>query len=166
MSEETREFVADEPPEYAGIRPTGHYLMLLLRAAVVDDGRGGPWLYVYRTNTPGGAVVYTHHLSTAAAVESYSENRAVMLSGDEALAFTLSYDWPSLTDPTVAELRALGTFAVELEHVDMWAEWRSVWVRDFAGRDKARAKRAAAVRRDATAVRRALAERWLQTPAE
>ena len=166
MSDETRELGADEPPEYAAIRPTGHYLMLLLRAAVVDDGRGGPWLYVYRTRTPGGATVYTHHLSTSAVVDSYSENRAVMLSGDEALAFVDAYEWPSLIDPTVAELRALGTFAVELEHIDMWAEWRSVWVRDFAGRDKARAKRAPSVRRDATAVRRALAEQWLRTPAE
>lgn len=156
----------EDPPQYAAIRPTGHYLMLLLRAAVAEDGRGGPWLYIYRTATPGGATVYTHHLSTAAAIESYSESRAVMLSGDEALAFAEAYDWPSITDPTVAELRALGTFAVELEHIHMWAEWRAVWLRDYAARDKARAKRGPAVREAARGLRRRLAEQWLRTPTE
>lgn len=165
MSDQTHE-LGDEPPEYAGIRPGGHYLMLLLRAAVIDDGRGGPWLYVYRTNTTGGAPVYTHHLSTSAAVDSYSESRAVMLSGDESLAFAAAHEWPSITDPTVAELRALGTFAVELENVQMWAGWRSAWLADFAGREKARTKRGPSVRRAANGLRRSLAEQWLQTPAE
>lgn len=167
MSEETRELVADEPPEYAGIRPTGHYLMLLLRAAVVDDGHGGPWLYVYRTRTAGGALVYTHHLSTSVTgLDAYSENRAVMLSGDEALGFAAEHRWPSITDPTVAELRALGTYAVQVERIDQWAEWHSAWIPGHVSRRQARAERAARARAAARGLRWVLAEQWLQIPTE
>lgn len=168
MSENTKPAdVGDAPPEYAGIRPSGHYLMLMLRAAVVDDGRGGPWLYVYRTATAGGTPLYTHHISTHPPL-AYSEQRAVMITGDEVLGFAAEHAWPSVTDPSAAELRALSTYAVECERIDQWAMWPLDWHRDHMAPERRKARRAR--RRDARAYARrlrwTLAETWLRAPAE
>lgn len=170
MSEETTQLVGDEPPEYAAIRPSGHYLMLLLRAAVADDGHGGPWLYVYRTATPGGSPIYTHHITTSTITrETYStESRALMISGDDALAFAAENRWPatSIVDPTVAELRALGTYAVEAEQLEQWHVWHSAWIRGESQRTTARDARAARARAAARGLRWLLAEQWLRIPTE
>lgn len=157
----------DEPPEYLGLRPSGHYLMLLLRAAVVEDGEGGPWLYLYRTTTPGGAPVYTHHIATTTAgLSAYSESRVLMLSGLEALGFAAEHKWPSITDPSVAELRALGTYAVEAGRIDQWAEWRSAWLQAEASRKTQRRERRERAGAAARALRWTLAEQWLRRPTE
>ena len=164
MSEEKEH---DAPPEYAGIRPTPHYLMLLLRAAVVDDGHGGPWLYIYCSSTTGGATIYTHHIVTKpGALASYSAHRALMISGTEALGFAAEHKWASITAPSVAELRALGTYAVEAERIDEWATWRSAWLQAWGARHAQRLDRAKRAEAAARGLRWALAETWLRKPAE
>lgn len=152
-------------PEYAAIRPSGHYLMLLVRAALADDGRGGPWLTVMKTHTPAGTPLFTHHISVAP-TDFYSTRRLVMLTGDEALAHTARAGWRSLTSPTTAELRALGTYAVELHGAHHWAlhyrEWAAAYcdVQQTAYREGT----TNAIAGEARGVRWQAAEQWLKQP--
>lgn len=167
MSEDTQD--RGQPAEYAGIRPTPHYLMLLLRSAVVDDGRGGPWLGVCRNEVSGGLPLYTHHIHTHhpdVFPFAYSDRRAVMLSGDEALAFAAEHEWRSLTDPTAADLRALARYAVEAEQLDQWAESPADWMTGHPARAAERHERRENARAAARGLRWMLAEQWLRTPAE
>lgn len=154
-----------QQPEYAAIRPAGHYLMLLVRAALADDGRGGPWLTIMKTHTPNGSELYTHHISVAQ-IDFYSTRRLVMLTGDEALAFTASRGWRSLTDPSTSELRELGTYAVELHGTHHWAVNYREWLQSWCGAQDiySREGHTEATRGEARGVRWQAAEQWLSKP--
>lgn len=154
----------DQPDPYAHVRPTPRNLLLLIRAAFVDDGRGGPWLYACRNSTEAGTRVYIHTVTLTFA-DWITPHRLLMLTGDEALAYVAEHRWPSVTDPTVGELRALGDYAVELRHADRWAADpldpdAKLASTDALGDDQAEKSRAAA-----RGLRWQMAERWLRQPA-
>lgn len=152
---------------YAELRPGGHHLMLLVRAAVMHDGRGGPWLTVLKTHTPAGTALYTHHIMTQP-VDWYSTRRLVLLSGDEALAYTHAAEWPSITDPSTRELTAMATYAVELHGAHHWAmnfrEWQATYC--GIGATRIREDHTARVASEARGIRWTLAEQWLSAPAD
>lgn len=148
------------------VRPPAAYLMLLVRAAVCDDGHGGPWLTVATTHTPAGTPVYTHHVSNNR-IDWYSTRRLVLLSGAEALGWVMTNGWNDLAHPTVRELRALSDFAVELHGADVWARdyevWREAYCNPTAVRE--REEHTEVAESAARSLRWTLAEQWLRKPA-
>ena len=147
---------------YPTRRPPPHTLALLVRAALADDGRGGPWLSVIRTHTTAGAVLYTSHIHTYP-VDQHSSRRLVLLSGTEALAYALREGWDSLTDPTVAQLHALQTYAVQLWDAPGWDACYPEWVSRLTSPQSqaAASEFAENCAADVRALRWREAERWL-----
>lgn len=151
----------------ADLRPSGHHLMLLLRAAVADDGRGGPYLTTMRTHTADGTQLFCGHVSVAP-VEWHSHARLVMLTGDDALAYAVAAQWPlqSITDPSTTELRALAEHAVTQIDAVTWARTYGTWHEQYMSPTETRRRnaQAEASRSAARALRWRLAEQWLARP--
>lgn len=149
------------------VRPPAHYLMLLVRAAVADDGHGGPWLSVMKTHTPEGAPVYTHHIDVRQ-VDWYSTRRLVLISGAEALAWAMTSGWPSITDPSVREVRELSEHAIDLHGADLWAGDYIDWLARYCGAESrlVRDEHTELAKSAARGMRWTLAEQWLKRPTE
>lgn len=151
------------PDPIGEYRPSGHMLMLLLRAAVADASDAGPWLTLQRSAADEPRV-YVHHISLTA-TEMWSAHRLVMCSGAEALGFAFHHRWPSITAPTRAELRALGDWCVERVNAPQWDRGdRDAWIREYMG---PRAKQRRDFEADmgaahTRALRWELAEQWLR----
>lgn len=143
------------------LRPSGHTLMMLLRAAVPDAGDAGPWLLIERTQS--APPVYVHH-ATCADVPPYSPHRLVMLSGHDALAYATDNQWRSITSPTRAQLMELSLYALVKHDVYLWAQdyaqWATWYVSKAATDERALTAREHAAR--ARALRWTLAEQWLR----
>lgn len=150
---------------YPELRPGSHHLTLLLRAAIVDDGHGGPWLSLLRTHTTAGTPVYTHHIHTHI-VDRHSTRRLVLLTGDEALSFALRQQWTDLANPTLTQLRELSTWACQQFDAAAWSvsytEWAARMCTGVARFEQE--EYAARCRSDARALRWREAERWLSRP--
>lgn len=150
---------------YPTLRPAPHLLTLLIRSAILDDGRGGPWLSVVRSHTTAGTPVYVHHIHTHP-VDLHSTRRLVLLSGDEALSYALNQKWTNLADPSVGQLRRLGTYAVELHDGAAWDRHYVSWHQRYAAAAEQREEHWALCASDARALRRREAERCLGRPAQ
>lgn len=153
-------------PTGTGLLPGGHHLMLLVRAACADDGRGGPYLVVARARTTSGTPFLRHHISLKVA-QWHSRDRLVMLSGEDALAHVLRHEWEDVTDPTTPQLRRLREYAVTLYDAAKWIMNYQGWVSEYedprrkAVRELAHDEHRAAAR----SLRWRLAEQWLSRPA-
>jgi|GEM_PF-6632850 len=148
---------------FLDLRPPAQKLGLLIRAALVPDGRGGPWLWLGRSLDHLAA---THHIATTPAT-TVDHTRLEMLSGAEALAFAVSHGWGSpeaLTNPSVAQLRGLGVHAMQAHNVTLWATDYDAWVEWWTAEETVRAQdaRRISAAEAATDLRRAVAEQWLR----
>lgn len=163
----TYEVTRNDGPElaYPDLRPNPHHLQLLIRAAVVDDGHGGPWLSVVRTHTGDGTAIYTHHIHTNV-VDWHSSRRLVLISGDEVLSYVHMQRWPNLFDPTATQLRKLGTYAVELHDAPGWNQHYITWHQRWTASDFQRRESWELARGDARALRWREAEQWLAHPSD
>jgi hypothetical protein len=149
------------------VRPPAHYLMLLVRAAVADDGRGGPWLSVMKTHTEAGTPIYTHHIDVLQ-VDWYSTRRLVLVSGAEALAWAMTSGWSSITDPSVREVRELSEHAIDLHGADLWSTDYVDWLARYCGPEARliRDEHGELALSAARGLRWTLAEQWLRRPTE
>jgi hypothetical protein len=148
--------------QYPELRPSGHYLMLLLRAAVADDGRGGPFLSIMRGQLADGSPIY-HHTVQCSPVEWFSGQRLVMLSGDAALAYACEHEWESITDPVFSDLYELGQYAITLHDAPGWAGSYEQWMKAYMAPESMhkRLDRTPAYRSAARAMRWRLTEEWM-----
>lgn len=153
---------ADEGLAYPNLRPTPQLLQLLMRAALADDEKGGPWLSVMYTHTPKGERIYTHHIHMHP-LDWHSSRRLVLLSGDEILSYA-KLQRLSLVDHTGAQLRRLGTYACELHDAPGWDRHYVTWVQQWNASALDRQEAWDLARGDARALRWSEAERWLAGP--
>jgi hypothetical protein len=118
-------------PEYL---PPGHPLMLMLRAAVMDDGKGGPWLTLERSFERAPRRAYRHHI-TVVEPQPYSTHSLTLCSGVELLGRYMSYvgSRPNLANPEAAHLRALGEWAVQRVNAPLWDADAKLWLRQYMG---------------------------------
>lgn len=147
------------------LRPKANILRTLIRAALYDDGRGGPWLTIARNRTPGEQVlVYTHHLSCLP-VHWATGKRMVMLTGDDALAYITESGWPAeqIPDPDPRHLRELGTYAVTLRDVPGWDLAYDRWMATYCGHHELHVAVTRKHRDQAERMRTAVAEQWLMS---
>lgn len=151
--------------DIAHLRPSGHALMMLLRAACADDGHGGPYLSIEHATTASGAAFFRTHVSVAY-IEWHSPRCLVLMTGDDALAYAARYNWPlgAITDPTTANLRELGTYAVGSIDALRWSLNYTAWRDDYTTVKaiKAREIIAAEHMAAARALRWQLAEAWMR----
>lgn len=150
---------------WAAYRPSGHQLMLMLRASAVDDGNGGPWLSLTRSRAAGPRV-YVHHISVTLP-QAYSNDRLLMCSGVELLGkfCALTRGVPAnIVNPDRIELRSLGDWCVERVNAPLWDADQQRWLREYMG---PRAMDRRANERDAAegrvrSLRWLMAEEWLR----
>lgn len=154
----------DDGLAYPELRPTPQLLQLLLRAAVVDDGHGGPWLSVVRSHTSGGVPVYQHHIHMHP-VDLHSTRRLVLLSGDEALSYAMGQRL-DLVHLNTGQLRRLGTYACELHDAPGWNQHYLSWHERWVAAKLQRTEHWDLCRGDARALRWGEAEKWLARPQE
>jgi hypothetical protein len=147
------------------LRPSGHHLMLLLHAAVVDDYCDGPFLSITRDTLPDGSPLY-HHTVRVTLLEWFNDQQLVMLNGNDALAFAHVNKWPSIVMATPAELRALGQYAITLHDTPGWAGSYNQWMKNhlLPGPTQTRRDRSRKHRADAWTMRRHLAEQCMSRP--
>lgn len=151
---------------WAAYRPTGHQLMLMLRASAVDDGHGGPWLSLVRSRDAAPRRVYVHHISVTVP-QAFSNDRLLMCSGVELLGkfCALTHGVPAdIINPGRTELRALSDWCVERVNAPLWDADQQRWLREYMG---PRAQDRRAYEHDAAegrvrSLRWLMAEEWLR----
>lgn len=154
----------EEVDPLAAYRPSGHTLMVMLRAAAVDDGHGGPWLSLTRTRTTPR--VFVHHIGVTEP-HAYSNDRLVLCSGVELLGkfCALTRGVPAnITHPDRTELRALGDWTVKRVNVPLWDTDQQAWLREYMGplaMDRRASERDACASR-VRSLRWLMAEEWLR----
>lgn len=150
----------------AEFRPSGHLLMLMLRASVADDGHGGPWLSVMRSHSAAPRRVFHHYMSVTQPGD-FSNDRIVMCSGLELLGkfCRMAASVPArVFEPTRAELRELGDWCVTRVNVPLWDADQQRWLREYMGplaRDRRADERDDAAAR-VRSLRWLMAEEWLR----
>lgn len=155
----------EAPDPLAPYRPSGHTLMLMLRASAVDDGHGGPWLTLARSRDMAPRV-YVHHI-TVTEPHAYSNDRLVLCSGVELLGkyCALTRVLPAnLINPQRDELRALGDWCVKRVNAALWDADQERWLQEYMGpraRDRRADEHDAAVCR-VRSLRWLMAEEWLR----
>ena len=155
----------EQKDAYAPYRPSGHLLMLMLRSAAVDDGRGGPWLSLTRARHSPARVVVHHNGVTEPA--GFSNDRLLMCSGVELLGkFCRITDGvpPNIVSPNRVELRALGDWCVSRVNAPLWDTDQRAWLAEYMGpiaRDR-RARDTDDGASRARALRWLMAEAWLK----
>lgn len=161
------DITSNRDPElaYPELRPSPQLLQLLLRSAVVDDGHGGPWLSVVRSHTTQGIPVYQHHLHMHR-IDWHSTRRLILMSGDEVLSYAYHQRWTNLFDLTQAQLRRLGTYAVELHDGPGWNTHYVSWYQRWVASQFQREESWELARGDARALRWREAEAWLGRPSQ
>jgi hypothetical protein len=157
-------YAVEETDPLARYRPSGQMLMVMLRAAAVDDGKGGPWLTMARSHaTPR---VFVHHVSVSEP-HPFTNNILVMCSGVELLGkfCTLTRGVPAnIIRPHVDELRALGNWAIERVDTALWDQDIYAWGQHY---NSARAQDRRTNERDdcvsrVRSLRWLMAEEWLR----
>lgn len=122
-----------ETDPLARYRPSGQILMVMLRAAAVDDGRGGPWLTLSRSHaTPR---VFVHHVNVTEP-QPFSNGFVVMCSGVELLGkfCKITRGVPAnIVNPRVDELRELGDWAIKRVDVETWDRDIVAWGQRYNG---------------------------------
>lgn len=157
---------AEQTDPLAEYRPSGHMLMLMLRASAVDDGHGGPWLSLTRARNTGTARVFVHHISVTEP-HAFSNDRLVLCSGVELLGkfCALTRGVPAnILNPNRDELRALGDWTVTRVNAPLWDADARAWLREYMG-PLARDRRARELDDAASRVRSLrwlMAEEWLR----
>lgn len=156
---------AVEPRNRAEYIPSGHLLMIMLRASAVQDDQGGPWLSLMRSYSAAPRRVYQHSISVTAP-EPYSTHRIVLCSGLELLGkFCSIAGVPApILNPTRTQLRTLGEWCVERVNVPLWEADQALWLREYmsaAARDRREDQRLDAESR-VRSLRWLMAEEWLR----
>lgn len=157
--------VQETEDRWAPYRPTGTTLMLLLRAAAVDDGQGGPWLTLTRSYTPNPRV-FMHHI-VLREPDAYDTDRLTLCSGVELLGkfCSLTRSVPArITDPARMDVRALADWCVERVDAETWDRDPQRWLRQYQGpraKDRRADEHADAMSR-VRSFRWLLAEEWLR----
>lgn len=108
-------------------------LMVMMRAATVDDGKGGPWLTLARSHQRPR--VFMHHVNVMQPHE-FTNDYLVLCSGLELLGkfCKISYGVPAnIISPGAAELRALGDWAVKRVDAPLWDRDISTWGKQYMG---------------------------------
>jgi len=148
----------------AQYRPTPQMLMVMLRAAAVDDGHGGPWLVMGRSHTTPR--VFVHHVSVSEP-HPFTNNVLVMCSGTELLGkfCKLTRGIPvNLVRPQAPELRALGDWAIKRVDAPLWDHDIYGWGQSFnsvAAQDRRNDERNDCEAR-VRSLRWLMAEEWLR----